>query len=662
MSSRPLAGILLAAVAALGGGPGRAAAPELLPLKDFAAMPGLDNPRISPDGRTIATQLRRSGQAYLVLHDLFAGKPGEPATRTLPLPPKATINWTQWLNDQYLLVSVRKSTKLHRVEFPDDRLYEDVPYDRLYTVDRATRETKAIGPQTGGQSGDDVIYLAPDGSFIVLEFSRSMYSPPVAMRVDLPANKITVGDMAPLDISRWFTNSRGEVVAGIGPMRDGRSKLIYRQTPADRFKTLTRLSTRDDADGTAALYIMQVDAASQTGIVTSRRGGDNWGLYRFDFRTGTYGETLFSSNAADVDEVSFDRNGKLRWASYIDDRRHMKWFDPADTALYEALQKAVPDMVTSVVSSSADNSIRIVRTDSPTNPGTFYVYSEATGKMTGLSTVNAALAGKALAPMAYVAYKARDGLEIHAYLTLPAGRPEKALPLVVLPHPGPFSRDQWQYDYLVQYLANRGYAVLQPNYRGSTGYGRAFEEAGYGQLGKAMQDDLDDGVAWLAAAGTIDPKRVCMVGWSYGGYAAEVAAYRNPGVYRCAVSIAGISDMQAMVRFDNHFMYWKDWEKWSSRLRGEEDSRALGNVSPLRHAREVRIPLLLVHGEDDDVVPVIQSEKMADALKAAGKTHEFVRIKEGSNTLDEEDQRLQLLTALDGFLAKNNPTDVLLVK
>lgn len=653
---------MLVAVLALGGGPGRAALPEVLPLTDFAAMPGLDNPQLSPDGRTIATQFRRDGQAYLVLHDIFAGKPGEPATRTLPLPPQATINWTRWLNDQYLLVSVRKFTKLRRVELVDERLYEDVPYDRLYTVDRTTRETKAIGPQTGGQSGDDVIHLAPDGSSIVVEFSRSMYSPPVAMRVDLPANKTTVIEAAHNDVSRWVANSRGEIVAGIGPLRDGRSKIIYRQSPADDFQTLAKVSTRDEASGTAALYIMQVDAATQAGIVSSRRDGNYWGLYRFDFKTGAYGETLFSSNVADVDEVYFDRNGKLRWASYIDDRRHVKWFDPADDALYEALHKAVPDMITTVVSSSADNSIRIVRTDSPTNPGTFYVYTEATGKLTGLSTVNAALAGKTLASMTYVAYKARDGLEIHAYLTLPAGRPEKALPLVVLPHPGPFARDQWQYDFLVQYLANRGYAVLQPNYRGSTGYGRAFAEAGYGQVGKAMQDDLDDGVAWLAAAGTIDPKRVCMVGWSYGGYAAQVAAYRNPGIYRCAVSIAGISDMQAMVRFDNHFMYWKDWQKWSSRLRGEEDSRALGSVSPLRHVKEIRTPLLLVHGEDDDVVPILQSEKMADALKAAGKAYEFIRIKGGSNTLDEEDQRLQFLTALDQFLAKYNPTDVLSAK
>ncbi|MEZ5565395.1 MAG: S9 family peptidase [Gammaproteobacteria bacterium] len=629
---------------------GRADVPELLPLKAFAALPGLDDPEISPDGRTIATQLRKQGEALLVLHDIFGVKPGKSATRVLPLPAKATVNWMRWLNDQYLLVSVRNFTRMFR---------QDVPYDRLYIVDRATRKTTPIGPKGGGLEGDDVIYWAPDGSFIILNFSRGMFSAPAAMRVALPSNKVTTAESAHFDIGHWFTNSRGEVIAGIGPLRGERLKFIYRQTPEDDFHTLLKLSTTKDDDGSEPLYVMQVDAETQTGYVISRRGGDHWGLYKFDFKAGTFGETLFSSDVADIQGLHFDRAGKLSWVSYIDDRWHMKWFTDADSEFYAALEKAVPHMVARVVSSSADNGIRIVRTDSPTNPGTFYVYSATTGTMKQLSGVNSALAGKPLAPMEYVAYKARDGLEIPAYLTLPVGRAPDSLPLVVMPHGGPFYRDQWQYDFLVQYLANRGYAVLQPNFRGSTGYGKVFQQAGYNELGKAMQDDLDDGVAWLATTGKIDPKRVCMVGWSYGGYAAQVAAYRNPELYRCAVSIAGISDLPTMLRYDHRFMYWQDWRKWSSRYRGDADSLSLGDVSSLRHVKEMRIPLLLIHGDDDNVVPVIQSERLANALDDAHKPFTFIRIKDGDHSLDEEDQRLQLLTALDDFLAQNNPTDVL---
>ncbi len=641
------------AVLAGGGAPGWADVPELLPLPSLAAVPSLDDPEISPDGRTIATQFRKGGQAFLVLHDIFGAKAGEPATRSLPLPPKATVNWTRWLNDQYLLVSVRKFMRM---------FHDDVPYDRLYTVDRATRRIAAVGPQRGGQVGDDIIYWAPDGSFLVLNFAPALFSPPAAIRVDLPSNKITTVEPAHFNISNWFTNSRGEVVAGIGPLRGDRLQFIFRPTPDDKFQTLLKLSSKDEDDGTEPLYLAQVDADTQKGYVLSRRGGDRWGLYEFDFRSGTYGDALFKSDVADINDLYFDRAGKLQWVSYIDDRWHMQWFTAADSEFYAALEKAVPHMVARVVSSSADNRIRIVRTDAPTNPGTFFVYSADTGTMKRLGGVSDALVGKPLATTEYVTYKARDGLDIHAYLTRPVGRAPEDLPLVVMPHGGPFYRDQWQYDFLVQYLANRGYTVLQPNFRGSTGYGKTFQQAGYGQLGKAMQDDLDDGVAWLAAAGEIDPERVCMVGWSYGGFAAQVAAFRNPEIYRCAVSIAGISDLPAMIRYDYRFMYWTNWRKWSSRYRGEADSRSLGEVSALRQVKDIRIPLLLIHGDDDNIVPVSQSERLAEALRKAKKQFEFISIADADHSLSEEPQRLQLLTALDRFLGKNNPTDVLSVK
>jgi dipeptidyl aminopeptidase/acylaminoacyl peptidase len=273
--------------------------------------------------------------------------------------------------------------------------------------------------------------------------------------------------------------------------------------------------------------------------------------------------------------------------------------------------------------------------------------------------VNDRLSGTALAPMRYVTYRARDGLEIPAYLTVPVGRDERQLPLVVLPHGGPFVRDEWDYDFLVQYLANRGYAVLQPNFRGSTGFGRAFNESGFGQFGKAMQDDVNDGVAWLTGAGIADPRRVCVVGWSYGGYVAQVASFRDPDIYRCAASIAGISDLRAMMRYDSRFMFGEQYRKWSARITGNEPSWELNEVSALPQVQAVRMPLFLAHGAAYDKVRVGQSARLAAALRKAGKPHEYLRIENGDHSLWDSAQRTQLLGALDRFLAAHNPTDVL---
>jgi dipeptidyl aminopeptidase/acylaminoacyl peptidase len=308
-----------------------------------------------------------------------------------------------------------------------------------------------------------------------------------------------------------------------------------------------------------------------------------------------------------------------------------------------------------VAGESTDGAVRLIHTRSPTDPGSYYIYRDASGKMTLIARGNEALRDYTLAPMDYGTYRARDGLEIPAYVTWPPGRQRRALPLVVMPHGGPFQRDHWEYNFLAQYLANRGYVVLQPNFRGSTGYGKSFMERGYQQLGKAMQDDLDDGAGWLVMSGQVDPRRVCMVGWSYGGFAAQVAAYRNPDLYRCAVSIAGVSDLAELIRYDQRVLLGPVFQRWQAALQGELPLGDLAAVSPRQRAAEVRAPLLLVHGTADYRVPVRQTTLMGEALAAAGRTAEVVTIEGGDHSLTGEEQRLKLLEVLDRFLQRHNP-------
>jgi dipeptidyl aminopeptidase/acylaminoacyl peptidase len=260
-----------------------------------------------------------------------------------------------------------------------------------------------------------------------------------------------------------------------------------------------------------------------------------------------------------------------------------------------------------------------------------------------------------MAPAKYISYPARDGLEIPAYLTLPKGRVPKALPLVILPHGGPYSvRDLPDYDAEVQFLANRGYAVLRPNYRGSDSYGEEFYKKGEGQIGRKMQDDLDDGMDWLVKEGIVDPSRVCLVGGSYGGYAALWGVIRNPERYRCAASFAGVTDYKAQMKYDFKSIGSRYRKDWRSTLQGAEEFD-LDNVSPSKQAHKISRPILLAHGDSDSRVPFTQFDGMLDAAKKSG-TKKFIEShvykEEGHGFSDAANQK-DWLVRLEAFLAKH---------
>jgi dipeptidyl aminopeptidase/acylaminoacyl peptidase len=262
---------------------------------------------------------------------------------------------------------------------------------------------------------------------------------------------------------------------------------------------------------------------------------------------------------------------------------------------------------------------------------------------------NTTLKSRTLSPVSTVEYKARDGTAIEAVLTMPRGRPTKGLPLIVMPHGGPGARDSEEFDWWAQYLAELGYAVIQPNYRGSTGYGKAFHDLGKGEWGLKMQDDLIDAISWAAAQGIADPKRVCIVGASYGGYAAMRGAQRDGGHYRCAVAYAGISDLGAMLRYDRNLLgrgvvdYWK------------KQAPDFTAVSPKFHAAEFGAPILIAHGVEDKRVPVKQSRMLVGELQKAGKPFEYLEQKLGDHHFSRSEDRIEFLKAMKAFLEKYNP-------
>jgi dipeptidyl aminopeptidase/acylaminoacyl peptidase len=343
------------------------------------------------------------------------------------------------------------------------------------------------------------------------------------------------------------------------------------------------------------------------------------------------------------------------------DELEYNFYGNADALLWASVAGAFPGQRPELASSSDDRQRMVLHLDSPTDGPGYALVDLATHTSQWLGSEYPGLAPADISPVQPVRFRAADGLPITGYLTLPRGRDAKNLPLVVFPHGGPAARDEPSFDWWAQAMASRGYAVLQVNYRGSEGFGRPFLEAGFGEWGRKMQTDLSDGVRYLTARGTIDSKRVCIVGASYGGYAALAGATLDPGVYRCAVDVSGPAELARFINWgkakagDDGVAGQRYWMRYMG-VSTLNDPH-LADISPADQAAKSTIPVLIIHGKDDTVVPFEQSQMMADALAKAGKPYQLVVLKHEDHWLSSGDTRLQMLQATMDFLQKNNPAD-----
>jgi dipeptidyl aminopeptidase/acylaminoacyl peptidase len=306
------------------------------------------------------------------------------------------------------------------------------------------------------------------------------------------------------------------------------------------------------------------------------------------------------------------------------------------------------------VSRSQDGRKIVVSVSNPSTPPIYQLVDLEKRSAGIVGESYPALANAKLGVMKSIAYKARDGYDIPAYLTTPPDAASGKLPLVVLPHGGPQARDYPEFDWLSQFLATRGYLVLQPQFRGSIGFGQAHRDAGYRQWGGVMQNDVTDGVKAMIDQGLADPKRVCIVGASYGGYAALAGAAFTPELYACAASIAGVSDLGRMLGYtvakdgndSDSLAYWKDHM-------GSPHDPGFAARSPLGSVERIGVPILLLHGADDTVVPIQQSELMAATLKEKNKPYKFVKLAGEDHWLSRSETRVQVLEELEAFLAQS---------
>lgn len=619
---------------------GKAAAPARLDVAVFAELPPVQRPELSPDGKHVAAKLAINGAQYFAVMDLDGGN------RQVIGAGDIDINWWSWVNDAWLVIGIRRE-----VEVEGDKW----PITRAVSVEAATGKLVMLNTRDTAQNGDDVLWMPHDGSTkVLLSAQTSIYTNepgfwPKVDEVDVTTGRHRAVMEGREGVMDWYADGTGTVRMGVGTSMDGRQRrLLYRPSARDSFRVIDRAKGINEgllmpklflSDPGKALVVQDDDAGFST-------------LWEYDLTTMQRGKKVFGVAGYDIDGPVIDtRTSTLLGVGVTEKSARTEWLDPAMVALQHKLSERVKGARLQITSYSADRSVVIAHVGDASAPGAYFIYTAADDGMTALSMNNHTLGLRRLHPMTTIQYKARDGLEIPAVLTVPRGSTGKNLPLILMPHGGPQARDEESWDFIAQFLADRGYAVIQPNYRGSSGLGTSFLRKGDGQWGLAMQDDLNDAVKALAERGVADPKRVCVVGASYGGYAALRAAQRDGGLFRCAVSYAGVSDLQRMVSYDSQFLGGgavKDYIKSKA-----QDFRA---VSPVFHAQDFSIPVLLVHGKKDRRVPFNQSKVMVDALKSAGKTYEFLEQREADHFFSRAEDRLTFLTAMEAFLAKYNPS------
>ncbi|MDY7098403.1 MAG: prolyl oligopeptidase family serine peptidase [Pseudomonadota bacterium] len=381
-------------------------------------------------------------------------------------------------------------------------------------------------------------------------------------------------------------------------------------------------------------------------IIDNRNGEDKAALWEFDFNTGTVGEKIFQAENADVLGVqthSIPGNNKIVAAIYPGEKYERHWFDEGEKALYEALEKQIPYAhQVSISSRSVDGKTMIVQNRGPKDPGSFWLVKD--GKMAKLGSRNPLVNPDQLNEVRYIRFKARDGLEIPAYVTIPKG--EGPFPLIVQHNGGPHVNGVVSYDEMGQMLANAGYMVVHPENRISTGWGQKHFDAGYGEHGLAMQDDKDDAAKYLIEQGLADPDRVAFFGWSYGGYAALVSLSREEQIYQCAIAVAAVADPAKVYRLRSRGRNTsKAIDDWAQR-------RGMIGINPINEVAKVNIPLLMVHGDFDRRVLYFNFKDYKKAFEKAGKTGQFVTLKKAdhfSNTLMFDHQQ-QLYTKMLDYL------------
>ncbi len=638
-----------AAAALLGLATWQAGAAAPPPVEAYARLPQLESPTLSPDGQAFAAIMNRGDEALVVTRNIDGSEALRAAMKTDNR--EQRFAWLRWVNPQRLVVSLHFAGKRHGVETTETR---------LVAVDRDGSHVKTLAQPTAfanasayAQIQDRVVdWLPEDGHHILLQspVDGTDNSPAVyRVNVDTGARELVHGRRH--GVRQWMTDGTHRVRLGVR-QEGARIEVLVSDPAGESWRTAWSYGLFDSHSVEPLGFGADVN---QLFVLANHEG--RRALFEVDLRDPALSRRLvLASPRGDV-------SGSLVRAALTQQPVGVRggaegdaaasYWDPQAQALVRAIDAAVPGRFNRLLQFSSDGSRYLLYSSGNGLPPQFMVGDRGNGSISVLARQYPDLTPGSVARKQAHTVTARDGLQLPAFLTLPEGvPPPQQLPLVLLPHGGPISRDGLDFDPLASFLASRGYAVLQVNFRGSAGLGFERVNAGLKRWGLEMQDDLTDALQWAVQRGTADPARVCIVGASYGGYAALMGGARTPDLYRCVVSLAGVSDLIALSTYRAHYVNGADvFEQQVGSAWG--DRQQLKDTSPRRLAANFKVPVLLLHGSDDRAVPFEQSVEMADALKSAGKDVRLVGLEGGDHGLSFQRHRLQFFRELEDFLAAN---------
>jgi dipeptidyl aminopeptidase/acylaminoacyl peptidase len=622
-------------------------APAPYPLEYWALREVINNAQVSPDGKYLGLMKipSRDGNPVIEVYET-ADLSGEPfRVNADPM----EITGFDWVSDTAIIFSLRQKVR-DRIEGFNEGVYEgrlamvDVEDEKMRSFDEENATIENLLPNKpdkvvlsfleGGEEGPGSKIKEAFRPRSYWEFDLKKGTKSLLIRGKLSLGNIEFDADGNPWLARGFDISRGEFIWYVRPPGESGWKEVWRQHE-DEFELFSILAVDDTKPDHT--------------LVVANNGNDKAGLWSFDLNARTPDELIYRRSDVDVQGVRYHSNewqhpDKVIGVTYVKDKLHTEYFDEMEGAVYKQLEGIIPyAWYIDINSRSRDGKTMTIYNAGPRDPGTYYLLKD--GRLDAIGSKQPLLESEKLADLQYLTYEARDGVSIPAYLTVPHGDPP--FPLVVLPHGGPFVSEVVLYDEWAQLLANNGYLVLQPQYRGSQNYGMAFYLSAFlngGQGGYKMQDDKDDGALYLVEKGLADADRLAMFGWSYGGYAALVAASRTPQIYQCVIAGAAVSDPLMQV---NYYRYQMRGAQRDEQLRMWDDS-----ISPLREVEKVNVPLLIVHGDVDQRVPPEHAKKYLRELERLDKTYEYVELKGADHFYDTlfYDHQITLYEALIGYL------------
>ncbi len=596
-----------------------------IPLEDFFKNPERTGYKLSPDGKYISYLTSWENRLNIFVQELATG---------------SVTQVTKQSEKDVTIYGWKGSNKLLFLQ--DSKGDENY---KLYSVDRDGNNLKMLTPAEKVRV-EIVDELEDIDDYILIGMNSRIPQIFDVYKMNVNTGDTMLAALNPGNVMGWVTDHDGNIRAAIES--DGvNSSILYRDNNSQEFRKILTTNFRESVSPLFFTF------DNKMMYVSSNLNRDKSAIVKFDPNTAQEVEMIYENPDVDVDGLNYSKKRQvLTSASYAKDKREYKFLDEISEKRYNRLKKELGEYEINISSSDKNEDMFLVRTYSDRSLGAYYIYNQNTDELKKLADVSPWINEKELAPMKPVSYTSRDGLTINGYLTLPLGVEAKNLPVVMNIHGGPWARDYWTYNPEVQFLANRGFAVLQVNYRGSTGFGKNFWEASFKQWGKKMQDDVSDGVKWLIEQGIANPKKVGIYGGSYGGYATLAGLTFSPELYACGVDYVGVSNLFTFMKTIPP--YWEPMRKMMYEMVGDPDvdTALMKEASPVYHADRIVAPLFIAQGKMDPRVNINESDQMVEAMKKRGVDVEYmVKDNEGHGFRNQEN-RFDFYRAMEKFLSK----------